>query len=131
MAKTNQLSRLRNYSLSLAFFFAISLMANAAFADADGPDAWQVTGVSQSSALNIRMGPGTQYPIIGTFSPGEHGLQQVTCVPYHTFAQYQALTKTQVENLPPRWCLMRSADSKRSGWVLQRYIAEDGTSTDH
>ena len=127
MSETNRLSRLRGYSLSLVFFSAIWLMANTAYADAEGhgPDSWQVTGVSKSSVLNARMGPGKQYPVIDTFAPDEHGLKQVTCVPYHTYAQYQALTEAQVEKLPPRWCLMRSTDAKHSGWVLQRYIAED------
>ncbi len=105
----------------------LTLVAPAARADIDGhgPDAWRVTGVAANDVLNVRMGPGTDYPVIETFAPNERGLQQITCVPYYTAAHYSAMTAAQIEALPPRWCLMRDADMRRAGWVAQRFITPD------
>ncbi|MEW4467836.1 hypothetical protein AB1K62_08405 [Parasphingorhabdus sp. JC815] len=93
--------------------------------DGHGPDAWRVTGVAQNDALNVRMGPGTQYPVIESFSANERGLQQITCVPLYTPTQYNALTAAQTKALPPRWCLMRNASMTKAGWVAQRFITPD------
>lgn len=94
--------------------------------DGHGPDAWQVDGVAADDVLNARIGPGTNYPVIATFAHDERGLQQVTCVPLATMEAFQALTPAQRNSLPPPWCLMRSADLSRTGWVLQRYLIGDG-----
>lgn len=94
-----------------------------------GPDAWQVVDVAPDDMLNLRMGPGTRYPIIGAFAPDENGLVQVTCVPFMTYEQGMNLspaTRAQLD-LPPRWCLMTSADTRRQGWVSARFLAEDVT----
>lgn len=98
-----------------------------AWADTDGhgPDAWRVVDVPQAQELEARMGPGSEYLVIDRFAAGERGLQQVTCVPYLNLGQYMELSESQREALPPRWCLMRSADYSRSGWVEGRFLAED------
>lgn len=95
--------------------------------DGHGPDAWQVTGVAAHDALNMRMGPGTDYPVIGAFPHDAAGLQQVTCVPFITFEQSVALTDAEREDLPPRWCLMSDADQTTHGWVAGRFLMEDQT----
>lgn len=94
--------------------------------DGHGPDAWRVTGVAANDVLNVRMGPGTNYPVIETFAHNERNLQQITCVPYHTLAHYQALTQAQIAALPDRWCLMRNASMTKAGWVAQRFITPEG-----
>lgn len=110
----------------LAAALALALLASAAPAqDGHGPDAWRVTGVSAGDVLNGRMGPGTAYPVIERFAPDERGLQQITCVPYMTFAHYERMSEAERKALPPRWCLMQSADLVRTGWVNAAYIAED------
>lgn len=97
--------------------------------DGHGPDAWQVIDVAPDDVLNLRMGPGTQYPVVGAFTPGESGLSQYTCVPFMTYEQSVNLATAARErlDLPARWCLMSSADEKRRGWVAARFLAEDGT----
>lgn len=104
------------------------LFPSAAQADIDGygPDAWQVHGVAADDVLNARMGPGTEYLIIDTFDHDERGLQLITCVPLLLTSNAQTLTEAQRDALPPRWCLMRSADLSKAGWVLQRYLIGDG-----
>lgn len=97
-----------------------------------GPDAWQVVDVAPDDVLNARMGPGTQYPVIGAFAPGETGLVRFTCVPFMTQEQSMNLSPTTRAHLdlPPRWCLMTSADARRQGWVSARFLAEDVTPAD-
>ena len=60
-----------------------------AWADADGPDAWRVVDVAGGDVLNVRMWPGTEYPVIDHFAPDARGLQQVTCVPLLKAEYYQ------------------------------------------
>lgn len=98
--------------------------------DGHGPDAWRVTGVAAGDVLNARTGPGTTYPVIVHFAHDERGLQQVTCVPYLPPAYFMTLSDEDIANLPPRWCLMRSADLSRAGWVAQRYIQGDSRYTE-
>ncbi len=93
--------------------------------DGHGPDAWQVTGVAPDDVLNARTGPGTEYPVIESFAPDERGMEQITCVPFYTPAFFMDLSDTDIADLPPRWCLMRSADLRRAGWVAERHIRED------
>lgn len=104
-----------------------AVLAGSAWADADGhgPDAWRVTGVAAGDVLNARMGPGAGYAAIATFAADESGLQQVTCVPLVPQAAWMGMTGAERQALPPRWCLVRSADLARSGWVAQRYLSAD------
>lgn len=110
--------------LALALTLAAPLAAEI---DGHGPDAWQVTGVAADDVLNARMGPGTQYRVIDRFAPGERGLLQVTCVPLVPMAVHTRLTAAERAALPPRWCLMRSADYARAGWVNAAYLEVDGS----
>lgn len=90
-----------------------------------GPDSWRVTGVAAGHVLNARMGPGTDYAVIARFQPDEGGLTQTTCVPFLPTRVWMDMSKAQRQALPQRWCLMRSADLQRAGWVAQRHITED------
>lgn len=112
---------------ALLVFVALGMAASPVQAEIDGhgPDAWRVTNVTVGDVLNARMGPGTNYPVIETFSDHERGLQQITCVPFYTAAHYSRMTQAQIAALPPRWCLMRDAAMRKAGWVAQRYITPD------
>ena len=107
----------------------LMLVGTVAFAEIDGhgPDAWRVTGVADTDVLNARMGPGTEYPVIDGFAANERGMQQITCVPLLIDGVHAKLSKAEHEALPPRWCLMRSADLVKAGWVAQRFITPDHT----
>lgn len=82
---------------------------------ADG--AWRVTGVQAGDILNMRMGPGTEYPVIDGLAPDARGLLQVTCVPLPSAPQHDAAL--------PDWCLVQSMDGSHSGWVARRFLAAD------
>ncbi len=43
------------------------LVSGPVLADADGPDARRVVDVAPDDSLNARMGPGSDYSVIGTF----------------------------------------------------------------
>ncbi|AML51707.1 SH3 domain-containing protein [Falsihalocynthiibacter arcticus] len=111
--------------------FVVGFMATAAFAQIDGhgPDSWRVTGVAANDVLNVRMGPGTAYPVIETFAPDTRGLEQITCVPYYALRHYSEMTEAQINALPPRWCLMRGRDMMRAGWVAGQFIRPDDEDT--
>jgi hypothetical protein len=95
--------------------------------DGHGPDAWRVSGVRADDVLNARMGPGTNYAVISHFKPDEGGLQQITCVPFLPAGAYMAMSEGERKALPSGWCLMRSGDLSRAGWVAARFLQEDGT----
>jgi len=113
--------------VAAAFTVVLAGVATPALAEIDGhgPDAWRVVGVSANDKLNARMGPGTNYPVIERFAHNERGMQQVTCVPFYTPAHYERMTPAQIDALPARWCLMRSASMSKAGWVAQRFITPD------
>ena len=79
------------------------------FADglAGGPDWWQVAGVGAGSALNVRSGPATRYPVVGKAQNGE-ALQNRGC----------RMTG------PDRWCSVRVDGSGQQGWVAGRFLVE-------
>ncbi|WP_417423490.1 hypothetical protein [Hoeflea sp.] len=112
------------YSLAavMTLVFATSALAEI---DGHGPDAWRVTGIASNDTLNVRMGPGTNYPVIEQFAHNERNLQQITCVPFYNAGHYTALTQAQIAALPQRWCLMRTAAMDKAGWVAQRFITPD------
>lgn len=118
------LKRCRNLPATLIFGL-VPFIAQAEI-DGHGPDAWRVTGVAAHDVLNARMGPGTGYPVIETFAPDARGLEEITCVPFFTMAHFSTMTPAEIDALPPRWCLMRSADMSKAGWVAQRYLIAEG-----
>lgn len=113
-------------AMLIALCLAVVPLAVQAEIDGYGPDAWRVSGVAADDVLNIRMGPGTQYPVIDSFAHNARGLELITCVPFYSMAYAQTMSAAQRDSLPPRWCLMRSADLSKAGWVAQRYLTEDG-----
>ena len=108
----------------LSLFAAFAPVEATAQFDGHGPDAWQVTGVATDDWLNLRMGPGTDYAIIGSFPSGSTGLTMTTCVPFMTEGQGIMLSQAErtLLDLPPRWCLM--SNGRTHGWVAARFLME-------
>lgn len=117
------------FALIAATLLACAASIAQADLDGHGPDAWRVTGVASGDSLNARMGPSTDYSVIEQFTSNETGLQQITCVPYLPQGYYSTLSEAQIQALPARWCLIRSADLHRAGWVAQRFITPDDQDT--
>lgn len=93
---------------AVAFSLGIGL-AGGDFADglAGGPDWWQVTGLQDGSALNIRSGPHRRYPVISRAANGE-------------VAQNRGCRMTGAD----RWCNLRFDGSGQQGWVAGRFLTE-------
>jgi hypothetical protein len=117
-----------SYKAGIAGLTIMFALSGAALAQdqGHGPDAWRVVGVTPSDTLNVRMGPGTDYAVIGEFSHDARGLRQVTCVPLVPAGLYFEMSEAERDALPQRWCLMQNADFSIRGWVAQRFLAEDG-----
>jgi len=106
--------RVRIRAAALALVLATPLAAQT-----DAAGTWRVTGVGAGDVLNMRMGPGTGYPVIDRLAPDARGLRRVTCVPFAEGPQPD-------DAPPPDWCLVQSADLTRAGWVAQRFLTGDG-----
>ncbi len=119
---------MRMFFTLVAAIAGMALSAPVAHAEIDGhgPDAWRVTGVAADDVLNMRMGPGTEYLAIDQLAANARNLELITCVPLLIQPIYSRLSEAQRAALPPRWCLMRSSDFSKAGWVSQRFIMEDG-----
>jgi hypothetical protein len=103
----------------------IIAMPTFAIGEADGPDAWQVTGVASWDSLSVRMGPGTKYIKIGELPPNTRHLRYTECVPYLNAGIWENLSDYQRNNLPQRWCMVFDSDRGIRGWVAGKYLAED------
>lgn len=117
------------YATIMCTVLLLAGLTGAALADLDGhgPDAYQVIGVRADDVLNARMGPGTDYAVVSHFKPNEGRLQQITCVPFLPAGVFMAMSEAERKRLPSRWCLMRSGDLSRAGWVAARFLQEDAT----
>lgn len=63
--------------LAMAAGLAMATMASVGAAYADG---WaHVVGVAYNDVLNVRSGPGTRYPIVGTIVPRARSVYVVEC----------------------------------------------------
>jgi hypothetical protein len=90
--------------------YAIGIgLAGGDFADslAGGPDWWQVAGIGAGSALNIRSGPDTRYPVTGKAQNGE-------------LLQNRGCRMTGAT----RWCSIRAEGSGVQGWAAGSYLIE-------
>jgi len=110
-------------------YAAIAVLAftTTTLAEADGPDAWRVTGVASDDSLNVRVGPGTDYFTIDTLPHDARGIQLGECVPTVTREQFFALTEAQSAalNAMPAWCVV-IWDGVQRGWVNRSFLTEDG-----
>lgn len=65
-----------------------------------------VTGVALGSVLNLRQGPGTTHPVLGTLAAEQRGLTVQYC------------------DSTGRWCRVRGA-SGQDGWVASAYLGAE------
>jgi hypothetical protein len=99
------------------------VLATQAFGYADGPDSWRVTSVAFDDTLNFRVGPGTEYPVLGALPYDADEMQTVVCTPTITREQFFVTTQAFQDTLNdfPRWCLVTWQDVQQ-GWVNARFL---------
>jgi len=108
-----------------ALIAILIVTASPVFADADGPDFFEVTGVPDDDVLNIRTRPDPTAEIIGQIPPDGSCVRNLGCQGGLTFQEFTELSEEQKavrlkEN--PRWCKVRYRDVE--GWVAGRYLKE-------
>ncbi|MEZ5839985.1 MAG: hypothetical protein R3D02_06025 [Hyphomicrobiales bacterium] len=103
----------------------IAIVPLPALAEADGPDAYRVTGVARNDVLNIRSGPSARFDIVGTIPHDGRGLRNLAeCTPKPAIDTLATMSPKALKALRQRtWC--RIAYGGVTGWVAARYLAED------
>ena len=104
---------------------AAMLVAQGAYAEADGPDHWQVAGVQAGDVLHIRQEPSATSAKIGEIPPDGTCIKNIRCVGGLTFEEFTTLSeeeKAKILKERPRWCLVEYKGVK--GWVAGRYLRE-------
>lgn len=108
---------------ALAGLALAALAPAAALAEADGPDAWDVTGVPAGDTLNLRAGPGARQPPLAQIPRDATGLRNLGCSGGPSFAEYMAMGKRERARAnATRWCKVEYGG--RSGWVAARFLRE-------
>ena len=124
MNKTSSIQKLPSLLLTAA---VLTVAATPVLAEADGPDAWRVANVSPDSSLNVRIGPGTDYPRIDSLAADTRHLRYTECVPYINPGIWENFTPAQQQrfgDLHRHWCYVITEEFVK-GWVNKFYLAED------
>ena len=101
------------------------LISPQAFAEADGPDHWQVHGVDANDVLNIRREADPRSEKIGEIPPDGHCIKNLGCKGGLTYEEFTTLSDAEKETIKkerPRWC--RIDYQGTTGWVAGRYLRE-------
>ena len=106
-------------------YVSLALVAGAAFAEADGPDYYRVTGVASNDVLNLRAAPNAKAAKVGAIPPNSNCVRNLGCQGGLSFREFSELSPArQQERLRqhPRWCHVEYRGV--TGWVAGRFLAE-------
>jgi hypothetical protein len=95
------------------------------WAEASGPDFWQVQDVADNDVLNIRIDADPHAKKIGAIPPGASCIRNLGCQGGLTFDEFMTLSKEDkaaAEKSNPRWCQIEYQGIR--GWVSGKYLAE-------
>lgn len=104
---------------------ALGATATTAFAEADGPDFYRVTGVASNDVLHIRAEPNPHAARLGDIPHDGTCVRNLGCKGGLTFEEFTTLSKAEQaerEKANPRWCKVEY--QRTVGWVAGRYLAE-------
>jgi hypothetical protein len=102
----------------------MSATMGTAFAEADGPDFWRVTGVRPDDTLHVHIEPSARSRVVSRIPHDARGLAALGCTAYPTFAEWQRMTAAEkARGAKARWCKVRHGNV--TGWVAGRFLAED------
>lgn len=127
MPRSNKIFSLFLFPLLLLAGIVLLSACAPARAEADGPDAWRVANVSANSSLNVRIGPGSDYPRIDSLAPDARHLRYTECVPYINpgiWENFSPAQQSRFGDLHNHWCFVITEDFVK-GWVNKYYLAED------
>ena len=99
------------------------LGSSPAYAEADGPDWFKVTGVASNDVLNVRDKAGARHRKVGELPSTANGIRNLGCVGGLSYQQWQRATAAERSAAArKRWC--RIAWRGVQGWVAGRFLAE-------
>jgi len=93
-----------------------------AFATADGPDYYAVSGVAVGEALSLRAGPSVDAEEIGQIPHDARRLRNLGCQGGATLAEWERMTEPERRaSRTKRWCRVRygGVDGWVAGWLLR------------
>ncbi|MEZ5818667.1 MAG: SH3 domain-containing protein [Hyphomicrobiaceae bacterium] len=116
----------------LVSYLALVVSGAQASAEADGPDAWRVTGVRAGDKLNMHAQASVRSRIILVIPHNATALKNGGCKGGPTFAEWQKMSAVERKRASRnRWC--RVTFKGKTGWVAGRFLAEasagEGAST--
>lgn len=112
---------------------ALAVVASASpsvYAEADGPDRYRVRGVAVGGTLNLRAEPSSAAKRLARIPADATCLRNLGCRGGLTFEEFTTLAEPEKSRRAaqnPRWCKVDYRGTV--GWVLGRYVAEDGCAT--
>ena len=95
------------------------------FAEADGPDYFQVSGVADNDTLNIRSEANAHAKKIGEIPSQSNCVKNLGCKGGLSMVEFMSLSKekqTTAKKDYPSWCQIDYKGT--TGWVSQRYLIE-------
>jgi uncharacterized protein YraI len=117
--------RRRARARELAIVAALTVGADTAGAEADGPDFFRVRGVREGSALNLRAEPGVGSARVGSLPSGADGIRNLGCQGGLSLAEWERASEAEREAARwRRWC--RIEYRGLTGWAAGPYLAEGG-----
>lgn len=109
----------------LALSLTLVTYSFALFAQADGPDYWQVRDVKKNDVLNVRDKSDFNAPKTGEIPYDAQCVRNMGCKGGLTFNEFTTLSDTEKQQIlkqRPRWC--RVSYRETTGWVDGRYLRE-------
>ena len=103
----------------------LALLPGSLLAEADGPDHFEVSGISAGNILNIHSSKNTGATVIGMIPPHGGCIRNLGCQGGLTLDEFTTLSKPeQTQRLlkNPRWCKIDYQGI--TGWVTGRYLIE-------
>ena len=116
------MGKLANYRVVAALLL---LAAAYAGAEADGPDFYQVSGVSADDVLNIRLKNDWRSEKIGAIPYDGRCIRNLGCVGGLTLQEFTEMSQAEQEKIKkqrPRWCQIEYQGI--TGWVAGRYLQD-------
>jgi len=111
--------------ISKLLFILLMTASLPIWAEASGPDFWQVQNVANNDVLNIRIAADPHAKKIGEIPPGSNCIRNLGCQGGLSFEEFTTLSKKEkvaAEKANPRWCQIEYQGIR--GWVSGKYLAE-------